>query len=160
MIPISFSSCCEADTDRLGAALGELLPAGTTVALCGTLGAGKTRLVQAIAVGLGVPRDLVTSPTFVLYQRYEGQRTLHHLDAYRLTDADEFLQLGVEELFESNGVTLVEWADRVRDLLPAERLEIRIDVSGELTRRFEIEAVGDAYREVVNQLSLLLKVRQ
>ena len=158
MIPISFSSCCEADTDRLGAALAELLPAGTTVALCGTLGAGKTRLVQAIAVGLGVQRDLVTSPTFVLYQRYEGQRTLHHLDAYRLTDADEFLQLGVEELFDSNGVTLVEWADRVRDLLPAERLEIRIDVSGELTRRFEIEAVGDAYREVVNQLSLLLKV--
>ncbi len=98
---------------RLGAALAEVLPDGTTVALCGTLGAGKTRLVQAIAEAAGVDRRNVLSPTFVLIQEYHGRRTVYHIDAYRLRDADEFLALGPEEYFEGDGLVLVEWADRV-----------------------------------------------
>jgi tRNA threonylcarbamoyladenosine biosynthesis protein TsaE len=143
----------ESGTAALGHALAELLPDGTVVALCGTLGAGKTRLVQAVAVGCGLdPRDVV-SPTFVLIHEHHGRRDLYHLDAYRIRDNDEFEALGPEEYFESNGVTLVEWADRVAGSLPAERLEIRIEVTGQQSRRFEIAATGQRYAAVVRQLA-------
>ena len=136
----------EADTRQLGAALADVLPPGTTVALIGTLGAGKTRLVQALAAACGVPADTVVSPTFVLCQPYRGRRQLYHLDAYRLKDDDEFLELGPEEYFESDGLTLIEWADRVARCLPADRLEIHIEVTGETERTFQLH-VTDARLE-------------
>ncbi len=130
----------EHDTARIGAALAEVLPPGTTVALIGTLGAGKTRLVQAVATALGVPPGSVTSPTFVLVNEYSGGRLpIYHFDTYRLKDDDEFLELGPDEYFESAGLTFVEWADRVARLLPAERLEISLDVIGETAREITIE---------------------
>jgi tRNA threonylcarbamoyladenosine biosynthesis protein TsaE len=138
-----FEAADEGATDRLGAALARALPPGTTVALIGTLGAGKTRLVQAICAGLGVAREDVVSPTFVLCQRYDGTRTIHHFDAYRLRDEDEFRELGALELMESDGVTFVEWADRVAACLPEERLEIEIEVTGPTQRRFVIRAVAE-----------------
>ena len=143
----------EADTRRLGAALAEVLPPGTTVALVGTLGAGKTRLVQALAEACGVPHETVVSPTFVLCQPYHGRRTLFHLDAYRLADDDEFLELGPEEYFESDGLTLIEWADRVSRCLPPERLEIHIHVTGETERTFEITALGGELAMAVDRLA-------
>src|SRR5437870_13337796 len=106
-----FAAADEHDTERFGAALSSALPPGATVALCGTLGAGKTRLVQAIAAACGVPRDEVVSPTFVLLQQYHGARTINHLDAYRIRDSSEFRALGVEELLESPGITIIEWAE-------------------------------------------------
>ena len=142
----------ETDTQRLGATLAAVLPAGTTVALIGTLGAGKTRLVQRIAEAYGVPEGTVVSPTFVLCQPYHGRRTLYHLDAYRLADDDEFLELGPEEYFESDGITLIEWADRVLGCLPPERLEIHIHVTGETERTFEINAAGKTLASVVDAL--------
>jgi tRNA threonylcarbamoyladenosine biosynthesis protein TsaE len=137
-----FDAAGEADTDRLGAALAAALPQGTTIALCGTLGSGKTRLVQAIAAACGVPREEVLSPTFVLCQRYEGNRTIYHLDAYRLKDADEFRELGPEEFFESGGLTIIEWADKLPECLPDDRLEIDIDVTGPTSRRFVVRGIG------------------
>jgi tRNA threonylcarbamoyladenosine biosynthesis protein TsaE len=126
----------ETDTDRLGAALAAELPPGTVVALAGTLGAGKTRLVQAVATALGVPRDAVTSPTFVLVNEYrQGRVPVFHFDAYRLKDEDEFLGLGPEEYFESDGLVFIEWADRVARLLPPERVEIALEVVGDSQRR-------------------------
>lgn len=147
-------------TDQLGAALAEVLPAGTTVALRGTLGAGKTRLVQAIAAGFGVPRSEVVSPTYVLCHEYEGRLPIYHLDVYRIRDEDEFLELGPEEYFESSGVTLVEWADRVVDCLPAERLEIEIQITGDTARRFEIAAVGERAELILDDLRTKLAVRE
>lgn len=147
----------EQGTQTLGAALAELLPDGTTVALCGTLGAGKTRLVQAIAEASGIPRRDVVSPTFVLAQEYHGKRTIYHLDAYRLRDEDEFIRLGPEEYFESDGLTLVEWADRVEGTLPAERVEVHIEVTGAQTRRFEIITRGPRYAAVARQLQTRLE---
>ena len=94
MTQFVFDAASEADTDRLGAALAGVLPPGTTIALNGTLGAGKTRLVQAIAAACGIDRQDVVSPTFVLCQRYQGDRMIYHLDAYRLHDDDEFRELG------------------------------------------------------------------
>ena len=113
-------------------------PAERSCALIGTLGAGKTRLVQAFAAAHGVPREAATSPTFVLVNEYHGRLPIYHFDAYRLRDDDEFIELGPEEYFESNGVTFVEWADRVERCLPREHLEIRCEAVGETERRFTL----------------------
>jgi tRNA threonylcarbamoyladenosine biosynthesis protein TsaE len=151
-----YESESEDDTARLGRALAELLPDRTVVALCGTLGAGKTRLVQAIAEACGVDRRAVTSPTFVLVQEYRGRRSVFHFDAYRLRDESEFLDLGPEEYFQSDGLVLIEWADRVAESLPDDRIEIHIEVTGQSTRRFEVIALGQRYRETVSELAARL----
>ncbi len=156
MNEFTFLANHESDTHRLGAALAQVLPPGTTVALIGTLGAGKTRLVQALAAGCGVPPETVVSPTFVLCQEYHGRRTLYHLDAYRLKDDDEFLELGPEEYFASDGITLIEWADRVIDCLPPQRLEIHIEVVGDTVRQFRLVAVGGESSAMLNGLAAAL----
>ncbi|MHB8902521.1 MAG: tRNA (adenosine(37)-N6)-threonylcarbamoyltransferase complex ATPase subunit type 1 TsaE [Thermoguttaceae bacterium] len=153
MNQLLFHAQSEFDTFRLGAALAGRLPPGSVVALLGTLGAGKTRLVQAIAEGYGIPRRDVVSPTFVLIHEYPGDRMLYHIDAYRLKDDDEFLELGPEEYFESDGVTLVEWADRVENCLPQERLEVRIEVTGAETRAFQLLARGNRYQDALDGLA-------
>jgi tRNA threonylcarbamoyladenosine biosynthesis protein TsaE len=156
MNELTFLASNESDTQRLGAALAKVFPPGTTVALIGTLGAGKTRLVQALAAGCGVPPETVVSPTFVLCQEYHGRRTLYHLDAYRLKDDDEFLELGPEEYFASDGITLIEWADRVITCLPPQRLEIHIEVVGDTARQFRMVAVGGESSAMLNDLAAAL----
>jgi tRNA threonylcarbamoyladenosine biosynthesis protein TsaE len=151
--PFTYDAPDEAATAALGAALAEVLPDGTTVALCGTLGAGKTRLVQAIAAGAGIDRRQVVSPTFVLVQEYHGRRSIYHIDAYRLRDDDEFQELGPDEYFDSPGLTLVEWADRVEHSLPRQRIEIHIAVTGPQSRRFDIQVVGPHYADVPTRLA-------
>jgi tRNA threonylcarbamoyladenosine biosynthesis protein TsaE len=144
----------ERDTEHLGAVLAETLPPGTVIGLVGTLGAGKTRLVQAVAAALGVPSGSVTSPTFVLVNEYRGGRLpVYHFDTYRLKDEDEFLALGPEEYFESSGLTFVEWADRVADLLPQERLDISIEVTGETDRRFAIAGTTPQLDELAGRIA-------
>ncbi len=130
----------ESDTMRLGALLAQSLPAGAVVSLVGTLGAGKTRLVQAVAEALGVEGGRVTSPTFVLLNEYTaGRMPVYHFDAYRLKDEDEFLQLGPEEYFNGSaaagpGITFVEWGDRVADCMPRICLKLDIAVTGNTQR--------------------------
>jgi tRNA threonylcarbamoyladenosine biosynthesis protein TsaE len=148
----TFLSHNEQDTQRLGAALAAALPPGTTVALVGTLGAGKTRLVQAIAAALGVPPDQATSPTFVLVNEYAGRLPIYHIDAYRLRDEDEFLQLGPEEYFDSSGLTFIEWADRIHDCLPADYLEIHCEALGETERRFTLNTKSSALLPILEQI--------
>jgi len=148
-----FQAADEQDTERFGNALAAALPPGTVVALCGTLGAGKTRLVQAVAAAVGVPRGEVVSPTFVLCQEYHGTRRVYHLDAYRIRDEDEFRELGVEELFASDAVTFIEWADRVAGALPNEYLQIDIGVTGPTARQFVMRAIGTGYEAVIALLS-------
>ncbi len=155
MKSLIYQSSDESQTDALGAALAEVLPNGAVVALCGTLGAGKTRLVQAIAQACGVDRRSVTSPTFVLAQQYVGRRTLYHLDAYRLQTAEEFLDLGVEEYFHTDGIILVEWADRVEECLPPDRVQVRIDVESDSSRRFTITALGPRCSAAIESLAAM-----
>ncbi|MDX1967499.1 MAG: tRNA (adenosine(37)-N6)-threonylcarbamoyltransferase complex ATPase subunit type 1 TsaE [Planctomycetaceae bacterium] len=128
----------ESATERLGTLLASILSPGDVVALIGDLGAGKTRLVQAIAAGLGTPPEAVNSPTFTLIQEYTGDVTLRHCDAYRLRRPEEFPDLGLDELFAEDGVALIEWADRVLTYLPRDRLEIRLTAVGPTSRRAEI----------------------
>lgn len=150
---VSYSANSEADTQRLAAALAAVVPNRMTVGLIGTLGAGKTRLIQDVAESCGVPREDVGSPTFVLCREYHGTRTLFHMDVYRLRDEDEFLELGPEEYFRAEGTTWVEWADRVACCLPPDRVEIQIVIEGPTSRRFEIRALGVRSAEVVRSLA-------
>lgn len=142
----------ENGTQALGAALAEVLPPGTVVALIGPLGAGKTRLVQAVAKAAGMAEGVVASPTFVLVHEYAGRLPIFHFDVYRLRDEDEFLALGPEEYFAQPGWSFVEWADRVADCLPRERLEILIEPVGPNARRFTIRALGQKYDQVIEAL--------
>jgi tRNA threonylcarbamoyladenosine biosynthesis protein TsaE len=144
----------ESDTERLGRALAEVLQPGTVIALVGTLGAGKTRLVQAVANALGVAPGNVTSPTFVLVNEYKGGRVpIYHFDTYRLKDEHEFLDLGPDEYFDSNGLVFIEWADRVAEFLPDERIEIEVEVTGETQRRISIRGTSPRLEELVNRLT-------
>ena len=157
MSEFTFLAASEEETLRLGKLLADVLPAGTVVALVGTLGAGKTRLVQAVAGALGVPREEVTSPTFVLMNEYGGGRLpVYHFDAYRLRDEDEFLELGPEEYFDGPGLTFVEWADRVENCLPTDFLRIEIEVAGDTQRRFMISGSSRALEPLMNSLRKLL----
>lgn len=132
----------EAATRRLGAALAAGLQAGDVVALIGPLGTGKTRLVQGVAAALGCENQLVNSPTFVLIHEYDGRVPLYHVDAYRLRDSDEFLEIGGDEVLSGERACLIEWADRVADLLPRDHLRIDGTVVGEHERRWTLTAMG------------------
>lgn len=139
----------ERETDILGRILAKTLPNGSIVALLGTLGAGKTRLVQAIAEASGVEQGEVGSPTFVLIKEYQGAtRAIYHFDAYRLRDSDEFLELGPDEYFDSEGLSFVEWADRVEDAIPNDHLEISVQPIAETARTFTIVARGDFDKQI------------
>ena len=153
MEKLSFLAENESDTDRLGKGLAPLLKPGSVVALLGTLGAGKTRLVQSLAGACGIDSQDVVSPTFILCQEYHGHRHLVHLDAYRIADDDEFLQLGVDEHFEGDSIVLIEWAERVATCLPPSWLEIDIEVTGETQRTFCFRSHGDGLEPVIDELS-------
>lgn len=104
------------------------LPQQVVLALQGPLGAGKTRLAQEIAAAAGIDPAEVTSPTFTLVQHYHGQRKIHHIDAYRLADEDEFIELGGEELFEDEALVLVEWPQRIARSLPSQTLFLELEI--------------------------------
>ena len=141
-----------ADTDVIGQALSNCLPDGSVVSLNGTLGAGKTRLTQALAVGCGIPVDLVVSPTFVLCRSYQGRRSLTHIDAYRIHDNDEFIELGIDEYFESSDITLIEWGERVAECLPPSRLRVTIDILGDDARLFQFDSADPGFDAIAAAL--------
>ena len=147
-----FVSTSEAETERLAGRLAAALEPGTVVALVGNLGAGKTRLVRAVAEELGVDRRAIASPTFVLVHEYEGRWPLYHFDTYRLREPRDFLGLGADEYFNSGGVSFIEWADRVSEFLPADHLRIEIAVIAETTREFVFRATGPNAARVVGRL--------
>ena len=140
-------------TDRLGQLLAESLPDGSVVALVGTLGAGKTKLVQTVAKYVGNVEETIASPTFVLLHEYDdGNRPIYHFDAYRLETAEEFRRLNPDDYFEGSGITFVEWADKFPQILPVNHLEIRIEPLDETSRRFHLIAHGAEYETVIQRL--------
>ncbi len=142
-IPSTIEVASLAETEALGRRFGAILAPGDVVALIGPLGAGKTHLSRAIAVGLGItnPRA-VTSPTFVLIQEYHGPVPIFHFDAYRLSGSREFQDLGVDEYYEAGGVCLIEWADRVATALPARYIRVEIEPLDQSRRRLTVTRVG------------------
>ncbi|QDT16080.1 tRNA (adenosine(37)-N6)-threonylcarbamoyltransferase complex ATPase subunit type 1 TsaE [Alienimonas californiensis] len=149
----------ETDTDRLGRVLASLLRVGSVVGLNGELGAGKTRLVRAVALACGVEPEQIGSPTFTLVREYVARTAprvpaelrlpplLFHLDAYRLADEDDYLNLGPEEFIES-GAMLIEWAERVDEVLPTDRLTLSLAATGETSRSVALSAGGPDSRRL------------
>lgn len=134
----------EQDTVRLARRIAADAAPGMVIALDGDLGAGKTRFAQAFAAAIGV-RDQVNSPTFTIIKEYRGEQLpLYHMDVYRLT-LEEAEDLGLDEYFFGDGVTLVEWADRIAPLLPEERLDIRLAALADGVREIALTPRGNAF---------------
>ncbi len=141
-----FVSTSPEETRILARTLGERAEPGLVIGLQGRLGAGKTVFARGLAEGLGIadPR-VVASPTFMLIHEYEARLPIYHFDSYRLADENAFLELGINEYFEGEGVSIVEWSDRVESTLPRERIDVRITDDAGTSRRIEAELQGDSW---------------
>lgn len=138
---VEFRSFSATETFQFGARLASILADGDVLCLIGSLGVGKTYLAKGIAYGLGVNPRAVTSPTFTLIQEYPTSPRLYHMDAYRLDNSESFLDLGVDDIVGRKGVCVIEWADRIMDVIPRGALWILIDFAdGSEERVFTIRA--------------------
>jgi len=141
-------------TEQFGFSLGQLLLPGDFVSLHGDLGAGKTKFAGGIARGLGVdPIIPVTSPTYTILNIYQGRIPLYHFDLYRLKGDDDVVDLGFTEYFSGNGVSLVEWAERMKEELPSCRLEIFLSYRDETVREIELVSVSPRYEKLLEIMS-------
>lgn len=142
------------DTLNLGAKLAKGLSRGDIVCLFGELGAGKTVLVKGIASGLGIDKDKIISPTFVLMKQYTTKYrfSFYHLDFYRLKDCADIFALGYEEFFYSDGITVIEWPQRLGYLMPEGFLKIELFVKSETDRLIKITSQGNRYKELLGRL--------
>lgn len=142
------------DTREVGKILGTILAAGDIIALFGDLGTGKTVFTQGLAQGMEVDQ-YVTSPTFVLINEYQGRLPLYHFDVYRLEDPEEILELGFEEYFYGEGVSVIEWAEKIVDYLPQEYLGVTLEKTEPLEaegRRLVFRPRGKRYVKMVEEL--------
>lgn len=149
---VAFELKSESQTAKLGNALGTALVPGMVVALNGTLGAGKTRLTQAIGSSLGIPAGEVVSPTFTICVPHEGRLPFLHLDAYRISELEEVDELGLDELVENGVVLIVEWAERIESCLPPVDLQITITATGDTSRLFRMEAKSEQGTKLISGL--------
>lgn len=142
-------------TRELGKNLGQNLFAGSIVALTGELGSGKTTLVQGIGQGLRI-KSLIKSPSFVIIHEYNGSLPLYHFDLYRLNKVEEIFSLGYEEYFyQKKGVVVIEWAEKMKDLLPVEYLQITLEIVNLSKRKITAQAYGSSYEKVMKKLEKL-----
>ena len=118
------------ETQTLGEKLGKTLKRGDVIALVGALGTGKTCLTQGIARGIGIaPDEVVNSPSYILINEYNGAIPIYHIDLYRLENSEEIAELGLSEYIESDGICIIEWAERMSDLLPDTCIKIHITLA-------------------------------
>ncbi|MGB8990761.1 MAG: tRNA (adenosine(37)-N6)-threonylcarbamoyltransferase complex ATPase subunit type 1 TsaE [Desulfobaccales bacterium] len=153
MRPYSSISHSPAETRALAARLGARLAPGDVVALNGELGSGKTEFVHGLAEGLGVPPQVVASPSFTLMHEYPGRLTLVHLDLYRLEDLPPEILPDLEEYLSGPQVVAVEWARRLAPLLPGDYLEVHLEITGESDRRLTFIGHGERSWELVRCLA-------
>jgi tRNA threonylcarbamoyladenosine biosynthesis protein TsaE len=150
---LDFISHSLAQTERIGQRLGEYMQAGDVVLLLGNVGVGKTHLVKGIARGLG-STDLVTSPSFVLINEYQADPQhaglrIYHVDLYRIDDPAELTSIGLEEIWNDQGVCLIEWAERAQDWLPNDHLAIHMQHLSETKRILRFVPHGERYQQLV-----------
>ena len=128
------------ETQTLGEKLGKTLNSGDVIALIGDLGTGKTCLTQGIARGVGIaPGEVVSSPSYILINEYNGKIPIYHIDLYRLETAAEIAELGLSEYVEGDGICIIEWAERMGDRLPNTCIKIHITWEDENTRSIKIQ---------------------
>lgn len=140
------------ETNEFGIWLGKFLKSGDILCLNGDLGAGKTTLTKSIGLGLDV-EDYITSPTFTLINEYSGRISLYHFDVYRLENAHELDDLGFDDYFYGNGVSIIEWADKIENTLPKDRMVINISRGkNDDERLLEIVGYGNRYDDLIKEL--------
>ncbi len=139
----------EEETKQIAKDLGSKLMSPIVITLEGDLGAGKTTFTKGLGKGLGVKR-VITSPTFTIIKEYTGRLPLYHIDAYRLEYSEE--NLGIEEYILSDGVTVIEWAQFIDDLIPADKLEIKINYLGEDQREIIFKTENNQIQDIIKQL--------
>ena len=136
---MTFHTSSAEETIEFGKKIGSLLKKGDIIAMQGTLAAGKTTITKGIASSLGI-KDEITSPTFCLISEYEGKMPLYHMDVYRLEGGEDFINLGVEDLMYGNGVTLIEWSEKVMDELPKKTIILKLEpIEGTTERNITLE---------------------
>ncbi|NLV77124.1 MAG: tRNA (adenosine(37)-N6)-threonylcarbamoyltransferase complex ATPase subunit type 1 TsaE [Tissierellia bacterium] len=142
------------EMEEFGEKLGSILKPGDIISLTGDLGAGKTTLTKSIGKGLGV-EDYITSPTFTLINEYKGRLNLYHFDVYRLEGPIDLYDLGFEEYIYSNGVSIIEWGDKIEEILPEERINIQIEKSVELDERIiYLYGEGERFKQLIKELNI------
>lgn len=153
----TFQTSSADETRTLAAALGALLMPGDTLCLIGDLGAGKTTFTQGLARGLGLPpEEPVNSPTFTLLAEHPGGRVpLYHFDVYRLPDSTGLYDLAFDEYLSGDGVVVIEWADRIADALPPDRIDILLTTEGLDKRRIVMTTYGERAEEVCDTLGAM-----
>ena len=141
------------DTLNIGRVLAEILQKGDIVCLFGELGSGKTVLTRGIALGLGVKGAQVNSPSFVLIREYsQGKIPLYHFDLYRLKAPKDIMRMGYEEYLYDEGITVIEWADRLNYLLPEEFIKIELFLKSRLKRQLRFSAFGGRYKKILEKI--------
>lgn len=126
------------ETIQLGKKIGSLLQPGAIIAMEGNLAAGKTTITKGIAKSLGI-EETITSPTFTLISEYAGKMPLYHMDVYRLDSCEDFINLGVEDLMYGNGVSIIEWSERVREELPKSTITLHLEIREDGGRDITLE---------------------
>lgn len=150
MVRQTIKTHTERETMKVAEQLALLLNPGDVITLEGELGVGKTIFAKGIARGLGV-KQAVTSPTFTIVKEYEGELPLYHMDAYRLEHSDE--DIGFDEYFYGNGISVVEWAQFIEDYLPNHTLNVHIQYVDDDTRLLTFTPIGNHYEKIIGQLS-------
>ena len=141
MITAEYESHSAEETEKAGYELGKKLRKGDVISLRGSLGAGKTVLAKGIAKALSI-NEAIVSPTFTIVQEYdEGTMPMFHLDLYRLSGDDEFESMGGEEFLSPDGITLIEWSEKIEDMLPEDTIYIEITINDDLSREIDIKGI-------------------
>jgi len=153
----SVTTATPEQTWRVGELLGRELGPGDTVCLYGDLGAGKTNFSYGIAQGLEVDTKYITSPTFAFVNEYKGKTPLYHIDLYRINDPEELENIGFEHYINGDGATVIEWADRAEEALPAERLSVYLSHVDDKSREIGFLAEGERYQKLLEELRKNLK---
>lgn len=134
----TFTTKSAEETIELGRKIGKLLEQGDVIAMQGTLAAGKTTITKGIAEALGV-KDTITSPTFCLISEYEGKMPLYHMDVYRLDGGEDFVNLGTDDMIYGNGVSIIEWSEKIMDELPKKTIILKLEPQVDGSRIITIE---------------------
>lgn len=137
------------DTVRLGAIIAKNVKKGDILCFYGQLGSGKTVLAKGIAKGLKIKEDDIVSPTFVLIREYKGKIPFYHFDLYRLQNGEDLAVLGYEEYFYAEGLSIIEWAERLKSILPKGHLKVKFYIRGKNKRRIELLACGRRHQELL-----------
>lgn len=135
---ITFTTTSAEETVELGKKIGSFLKKGDIIAMQGTLAAGKTTITKGIAQALGI-NETITSPTFCLISEYEGKMPLYHMDVYRLDGAEDFANLGTEDMLYGEGVSIIEWSEKIMEELPHKTIILKLEPHDDGTRIITIE---------------------